>query len=250
MGGPDLGDHLEDLAARGVTDVVSVPVGFVSDHVELLFDVDVRARRVAERVGVRLERPPALNDDPRFVEALAEIVRARRGLAGGARGVRIAVVGGGIAGLAAARRLEALLPDAELALFEREATLGGKIVTEHAAGFLVEGGPDSFLSRKPRGPGLCEEVGLGDELVGRRPENARTYVRRDGRLHPLPAGLTGMVPTDLDALADNPLLSPEAASGSQPRSTFRPPRRAATSRSPPSSRGASGGRRTRPSSSR
>jgi ferrochelatase len=75
--GPDLGDHLEDLAARGVTDVVSVPVGFVSDHVELLFDVDVRARRIAERVGVRLERPPALNDDPRFVEALAEIVRER-----------------------------------------------------------------------------------------------------------------------------------------------------------------------------
>ena len=75
--GPDLGAHLQDLAARGVTDVVSVPVGFVSDHVELLFDVDVRARRVAERVGVRLERPPALNDDPRFVEVLAEIVRAR-----------------------------------------------------------------------------------------------------------------------------------------------------------------------------
>lgn len=123
--------------------------------------------------------------------------------------MRIGVVGGGIAGLAAARRLEALLPEAELTLFEREATLGGKIVTEHAAGFLVEGGPDSFLSRKPRGPGLCEEVGLGDEIVGRKPENARTYVRRDGRLHPLPAGLTGMVPTDLDALADNPLLSPE-----------------------------------------
>jgi oxygen-dependent protoporphyrinogen oxidase len=123
--------------------------------------------------------------------------------------VRVAVVGGGIAGLAAARRLETLLPDAELTLFEREATLGGKVVTEHAAGFLVEGGPDSFLSRKERGPGLCEEVGLGDELVGRRPENARTYVRRNGELHPLPAGLTGLVPTDLDALVDNPLLSPE-----------------------------------------
>jgi protoporphyrin/coproporphyrin ferrochelatase len=75
--GPDLGDHLEKLAARGVRDVVSVPVGFVSDHVELLFDVDVRARAIAEHLGVRLERPPALNDDPRFVEALAEIVRAR-----------------------------------------------------------------------------------------------------------------------------------------------------------------------------
>jgi ferrochelatase len=75
--GPDLGQHLEELAARGVRDVVSVPVGFVSDHVELLFDVDIRARGIAERLGLRLERPPALNDDPRFVAALAEIVRAR-----------------------------------------------------------------------------------------------------------------------------------------------------------------------------
>jgi ferrochelatase len=75
--GPDLGDHLEVLAGRGVADVVVVQVGFVSDHVEILFDVDVRARGVADRVGVRLERPPALNDDPLFVEALAAIVRQR-----------------------------------------------------------------------------------------------------------------------------------------------------------------------------
>jgi ferrochelatase len=73
--GPDLGEHLEDLAARGVRDVVSVPVGFVSDHVELLYDIDVRARAVADRLGVRLERPPALDDDPVFVAALARLVR-------------------------------------------------------------------------------------------------------------------------------------------------------------------------------
>jgi ferrochelatase len=75
--GPDLGEHLEELAARGVRDVVVVPVGFVSDHVELLFDVDVRARGIAERVGIRLERPPALNDDPVFIEMLATLVRER-----------------------------------------------------------------------------------------------------------------------------------------------------------------------------
>ena len=73
--GPDLGEHLENLAGQGVRDVVSVPVGFVSDHVELLYDVDVRAQGVAKRLGLRLERPPALNDDPRFVEVLAAIVR-------------------------------------------------------------------------------------------------------------------------------------------------------------------------------
>ena len=66
------------LNARGVSDVVVVPVGFVSDHVELLFDVDVKARAVADELGMRLERP-ALNDDPVFIEALAELVRGRTG---------------------------------------------------------------------------------------------------------------------------------------------------------------------------
>ena len=73
--GPDLGEHLEELAARGVHDVVCVPVGFVSDHVELLFDIDHRAQAIARGLGVRLERPPALNDDPLFVETLAALVR-------------------------------------------------------------------------------------------------------------------------------------------------------------------------------
>jgi protoporphyrin/coproporphyrin ferrochelatase len=75
--GPDLGDHLAELAARGVRDVVAVPVGFVSDHVELLYDVDVRAQGIARELGLRLERPPALNDDPVFVEVLADLVRER-----------------------------------------------------------------------------------------------------------------------------------------------------------------------------
>jgi len=75
--GPDLGEHLHELAASGVRDVVSIPVGFVSDHVEILFDIDHRAREIAAGLGMRLERPPALNDDPVFIGALAELVRAR-----------------------------------------------------------------------------------------------------------------------------------------------------------------------------
>lgn len=75
--GPDLGEHLEALAARGVRDVVCVPVGFLTEHVEILYDLDVRARAVAEELGLRLERPPALNDDPLLVETLAGLVRER-----------------------------------------------------------------------------------------------------------------------------------------------------------------------------
>jgi protoporphyrin/coproporphyrin ferrochelatase len=77
--GPDLGEHVEELARRGATDVVVVPIGFVSDHVEILYDIDVRARGIAEELGIRLERPPALNDDPVFIEALARLVRGRAG---------------------------------------------------------------------------------------------------------------------------------------------------------------------------
>jgi oxygen-dependent protoporphyrinogen oxidase len=121
--------------------------------------------------------------------------------------VKVVVVGGGIAGLAAAYRLERLVPDVEVVVVERSRRLGGKLVTEREHGFVVEGAADSFLSRKPRGVGLAEELGLADQLVGRRPENARTFVRVRGELHPLPEGLTGMIPTNLDALEGTGLLS-------------------------------------------
>ena len=122
--------------------------------------------------------------------------------------MRVVVLGGGIAGLAAARRLEAVAPDAEIVLVERD-VLGGKLQTEHVSGFVIEAAADSFLSRKERGVGLCEELGLGHELIGRRPEHHRTFVRHGDYLHPLPEGLTGMIPTSLDALLESELLSPE-----------------------------------------
>ncbi len=122
---------------------------------------------------------------------------------------KLVVVGGGIAGLAATRRLEVLMPDGEITLVERSERLGGKLLTEQVDGFLVEGAADSFLSRKPRGVGLCDELGLSSRLVGRRPELARSFVRIGRELHRLPEGLTGMIPADLDALADSALLSPE-----------------------------------------
>jgi len=74
--GPSLQEHLEALARHGVRHVLSVPVGFVADHVEVLCDIDIQARERARSLGVRLERVTMLNDDPLFIEGLAEIVEA------------------------------------------------------------------------------------------------------------------------------------------------------------------------------
>ena len=73
--GPQLEDHIPALAEQGIKDVVSVPVGFVSDHVEILYDIDIEAQEAARSCGVRLERPPSLNSDPLFVGALVDIIQ-------------------------------------------------------------------------------------------------------------------------------------------------------------------------------
>jgi len=73
--GPDILDHLEALAARGVENVLICPVGFVSDHLEIRWDIDTEAQDKARELGLQLERIEMPNDDPRFVRALADIVR-------------------------------------------------------------------------------------------------------------------------------------------------------------------------------
>ena len=75
--GPDILDVVRGLTAEGFDGVVVCPTGFVSDHLEVLYDVDVEARAVAEETGLRLERTTSLNDDPRFIETLAGVVRSR-----------------------------------------------------------------------------------------------------------------------------------------------------------------------------
>ena len=72
---PDVNDALRALAAAGVRDVVAVPIGFVCDHVEVLYDLDVEARATAAEVGLGFARARALNDHPLFIRMLAEVVR-------------------------------------------------------------------------------------------------------------------------------------------------------------------------------
>ena len=73
--GPDILDHLAELAGRGVEDVLVCPVGFVSDHLEIRWDIDTEAKDKARGLGLRLDRIEMPNDDPRFVRTLGEIVR-------------------------------------------------------------------------------------------------------------------------------------------------------------------------------
>jgi ferrochelatase len=76
---PDVNDVLRELAAAGVRHVVVAPIGFVCDHVEVLYDLDVEARATAEGLGLRLHRAAAVNDHPAFVGALADVVRRAAG---------------------------------------------------------------------------------------------------------------------------------------------------------------------------
>jgi ferrochelatase len=73
--GPDILVELDALHARGVRQVLVAPVGFVADHLEILWDLDVEARQRAAELGLELDRTPSMNDDPAFIRALADLVR-------------------------------------------------------------------------------------------------------------------------------------------------------------------------------
>ncbi|MDR5695399.1 MAG: ferrochelatase [Armatimonadota bacterium] len=72
--GPEVGEVLKELRREGATSVLVCPVGFVADHLEVLYDLDIEARGVAEELGMRFRRAPSLNDRPAFIAALADIV--------------------------------------------------------------------------------------------------------------------------------------------------------------------------------
>jgi oxygen-dependent protoporphyrinogen oxidase len=119
------------------------------------------------------------------------------------------VIGGGIAGLAAALELaEGSRPGSAaptVTLLEASDRFGGKIATEHRDGFLLEAGPDSFARHNPAGLGLVRELGLDERLLPTRP--GRVYAVHGRRLVPLPAGLHLVVPTRLAPALASPLLS-------------------------------------------
>jgi len=125
--------------------------------------------------------------------------------------MRVAIVGGGIAGLAAAYELEKARragTAVEYTLFESRDRLGGSLASETINGIVLERGPDSFLSEKPAGAELCRELGLGDQLVPSNDANRKTYIVVKNRLVPLPDGLMFLIPTKLIPTALTTLFSP------------------------------------------
>jgi ferrochelatase len=73
---PDIGEVLRTLAAEGITDAVVAPIGFVCDHVEVLYDLDIEARTIADGLGLRFFRASSLNDHPTFIRMMAEVIEA------------------------------------------------------------------------------------------------------------------------------------------------------------------------------
>jgi oxygen-dependent protoporphyrinogen oxidase len=132
---------------------------------------------------------------------------------------KIAIIGGGIAGLTAAYELARLAREGaqiEAVLFESSHRFGGLIETVCEGGFTVECGPDGWVSAKPWARELAIELGLESELIPSNDDARKTHIflttpeNPTGRLVPMPDGLNMMVPTNLDALNGSPLFTPAA----------------------------------------
>jgi oxygen-dependent protoporphyrinogen oxidase len=124
--------------------------------------------------------------------------------------MRIAIIGGGIAGLATAYELEKARQAGaavEYTLFDERPRLGGSLASEIVGGAVLERGPDSFLTEKPAAAELCRELGLGGELIPSNDAARKTYIVTRNRLVALPDGLMFLVPTKLVPTALTRLFS-------------------------------------------
>ncbi len=124
---------------------------------------------------------------------------------------RVAVIGGGITGLAAAHRLVELGQErgvaVDVTLFEAGDRPGGVLQTERHDGYCVELGPDSMLTQVPWGLDLCRRIGFDEQLIGTNDAHRQTYIVRGGRLLRLPEGLAIMAPSRIWPTVRSPILS-------------------------------------------
>jgi len=119
----------------------------------------------------------------------------------------IAVIGGGISGLAAARKLCELHPNARVTLIEARSRLGGVLQTERRDGFLLEHAADNFITTPPWAIKFCQRVGFDEQLIETSDTHRRAFVVCKGSLRPIPAGFAVMAPSRIWPIASTSILS-------------------------------------------
>ena len=82
---PDVSDVIRQEAARDVKEVLFIPIGFIADHVEILYDLDIEAKETADKAGIRLHRAKTVGDHPKFIEMIADLIRKTPSPAAGGR---------------------------------------------------------------------------------------------------------------------------------------------------------------------
>ncbi|WP_337173023.1 protoporphyrinogen oxidase [Paludisphaera sp.] len=125
----------------------------------------------------------------------------------GGAGVDVAIIGGGISGLAAANRLREVALGLSTVVLEAGPRAGGVLGTIRRDGFLVEQSADSFITNVPYAIDLCRRLGLGDRLISTDPNHRRSFVVRRGRLEPIPDGLVIMAPSKVGPMVATRILS-------------------------------------------
>src|ERR1700744_1417163 len=128
--------------------------------------------------------------------------------------MKVAVIGGGIAGVSAAYELAGA--GADFTLYEASHRLGGIVETVRQDGFVVECGPDSWVTEKPWAGELAVELGLGSEILPSNDQQRRTYIVQDKELVAMPDGMRMMVPTKWEPLLSSPLFSEQATLAYKP----------------------------------
>ncbi|MDA7951020.1 MAG: protoporphyrinogen oxidase [Pirellulaceae bacterium] len=120
---------------------------------------------------------------------------------------KVAIVGGGISGLATAYALTKKMPDVELTLVEASNRMGGVLLTEKIGDYLIEHCADNFITNTPWAIDLCKDLQFEDELLMSNPEHRRAFVIANGRLEPIPKGFMVMAPTQISSLLTTRILS-------------------------------------------
>ncbi|MFH1845867.1 MAG: protoporphyrinogen oxidase [bacterium] len=217
--GPDVVAETKQLAEAGCRRLLVLPVSFTCEHIETLYELDIELAETARAAGItEYVRGSALNLDPVWIETLAhrlisaafsatksdhQPVVPQQGQATGSRSLapRVAIIGGGVAGLATACQLEQQARHTDLPLtvtvFERDHEVGGKLRTVRQDGFTLETGPNGWLDNEPATRRLLDRLELTAEVQTSEAAARRRYLQLNGRLRELPLNPRSFLASDI-----------------------------------------------------